>query len=184
MKRDTLIINIIGGPGVGKTTVASRLFAELKKENYDVENVSEFAKELVWEGRNEAFKDRLYMHGVQNHRLAMMNGKLDYIVTDSPLILTSVYNDFHLKDEQSKSYNDMIHLVTKETWNLYNNKVYYIKRSSDYLTVGRRESEEQALKIDEAVIKYMEDNNIEYKVLDVDNAEQEILKDLEIIKGE
>lgn len=182
MKKETIILNIIGGPGVGKTTVASRLFAQLKKENFDVENVSEFAKELVWEGRNEAFKDRLYMHGEQNHRLMMMNGKLDYIVTDSPLILTSVYNDFHLKDSQSKSYNEMIHLVVKETWNLYNNKVYYIKRNSDYLTVGRRESEEQALKIDEAVLKYLKDNNIEYKVLNVDEAEEEILKDLNIKK--
>ena len=178
MKRKTIVINIAGGPGTGKTTIAAELFSKLKEKGYEVENVSEFAKELVWEGRSQAFDDRLYMHGEQNHRLMQMNGKLDFIITDSPLFLTSVYNDYYLKDKFSKSYNKMIDLVTTETFKLYNNKTYLLQRNTDYKVIGRRENQKKALDIDKALLKYLKDRRIKYKSLSIDNATNEIIKDL------
>ena len=44
-----MIINIFGGPGVGKSTVAADLFVIMKKEGYSVELVTEYAKELTYE---------------------------------------------------------------------------------------------------------------------------------------
>ena len=178
MKRNTIVINIAGGPGTGKTTVAAELFSKLKEKGYEVENVSEFAKELVWEGRSEAFDDRLYMHGEQNHRLMQMNGKLDYIITDSPLFLTAVYNNYYLKDKFPKSYNQMIDNVTLETFRLYNNKVYLLERNTNYKIIGRRENKNTAKQIDEALIKYLDKNKIKYKKLSLDSALENILKDL------
>ena len=178
MKRKTIVINVAGGPGTGKTTIAAELFSKLKEKGYEVENVSEFAKELVWEGRSQAFDDRLYMHGEQNHRLMQMNGKLDFIITDSPLFLTSVYNDYYLKDKFSKSYNKMIDLVTTETFKLYNNKTYLLQRNTDYKVIGRRENQKKALDIDKALLKYLKDRRIKYKSLSIDNATNEIIKDL------
>ena len=178
--KSTIVINIAGGPGTGKTTVAAKLFAILKQKGYDVENVSEFAKELVWEGRNEAFNDRLYMHAEQNHRLMQMNNKLDYIITDSPLFLTSVYNQYYLGNKFSKSYNDMINEVCKETFNLYQNKTYLLQRNCSYKKVGRREDEDTANIIDSLIIKYLDDNNIEYSTCLLENAVDLILKDLNI----
>lgn len=178
MKRKTIVINIAGGPGTGKTTIAAELFSKLKEKGYEVENVSEFAKELVWEGRSQAFDDRLYMHGEQNHRLMQMNGKLDFIITDSPLFLTSVYNDYYLKDKFSKSYNKMIDLVTTETFKLYNNKTYLLQRNTDYKIIGRRENQKKALDIDKALLKYLKDKKIKYRSLSIDNATNEIIKDL------
>ena len=176
--KNTIVINIAGGPGTGKTTVASRLFSILKEKGYEVENVSEFAKELVWEGREQAFNDRLYMHAEQNHRLMQMNGKLDYIITDSPLFLTSVYNNYYLKDKFPESYNRMIDSVTLETFNLYNNKTYYLNRNTTYKNIGRREDESTANVIDKAIIDYLTDNRIDFLRIDVDNAEDSIIKDL------
>lgn len=178
--KSTIVINIAGGPGTGKTTIAAKLFAILKQKGYDVENVSEFAKELVWEGRNEAFNDRLYMHAEQNHRLMQMNNKLDYIITDSPLFLTSVYNQYYLGNKFSKSYNDMINEVCKETFNLYQNKTYLLQRNCSYKKVGRREDEDTANIIDSLIIKYLDDNNIEYCTCLLENAVDLILKDLNI----
>ena len=181
MKRNTIVINIAGGPGSGKTTVAAELFSKLKEKGYEVENVSEFAKELVWEKRNEAFDDRLYMHAEQNHRLMMMNGNLDYIITDSPLILTSVYNHFYLEDKHTKEYNKMIDDVTLLTFNSYNNITFLIERETGYDTNGRRESQAEAKAIDERIIEYLEDNNIQYiKIKDRENAADEIIKYLNI----
>lgn len=176
--KNTIIINIAGGPGTGKTTVAAELFSKLKEKGYEVENVSEFAKELVWEGREEAFNDRLYMHGEQNHRLMQMNGKLDYIITDSPLFLTSVYNNYYLKDKFPSSYNKMIDAVTSETFKLYNNKVYLIQRNTSYKVVGRRENHKAALDIDNALVKYLKKNKISHKILSLENAVESIIKDL------
>lgn len=179
--KNTLIINVLGGPGVGKTTIASDLFVRFKRKELDVEIVSEFAKELVWEKRNEAFDDRLYMHAEQNHRLMMMNGNLDYIITDSPLILTSVYNHFYLENKHTKEYNKMIDDVTLQTFNSYNNITFLIERETGYDTNGRRESLDEAKAIDERIIKYLEDNNIQYiKINDRVNAADEIIKYLNI----
>ena len=48
---------VFGGPGCGKSTLMARIFAELKTRGYDCEMVTEFAKDLVWEKRDETFKD-------------------------------------------------------------------------------------------------------------------------------
>ena len=179
--KNTVVINILGGPGVGKTTVASDLFVDFKKRGFDVEIVSEFAKELVWEKRNEAFSDRLYMHAEQNHRLMMMNGNLDYIITDSPLILTSIYNHYYLKDLYPDHYNKMIDDVTLETFNLYNNVTFLLDRDVNYDTNGRRESADQAKDIDEAIIRYTDENKLEYiEIKDRNKAVEQILKYLNI----
>ena len=180
MERNTIVINIAGGPGTGKTTVAAELFSKLKEKGYEVENVSEFAKELVWEGRKEAFDDRLYMHGEQNHRLMQMNGKLDFIITDSPLFLTSVYNNYYLKDKFPASYNKMIDTVTSETFKLYDNRVYLLERNTSYKVIGRRENQKAALDIDRALVKYLKKNKIKYSVLSLNNAADQIIKELNI----
>ena len=178
MKRNTIVINIAGGPGTGKTTIAAELFSKLKEKGYEVENVSEFAKELVWEGRSEAFDDRLYMHGEQNHRLMQMNGKLDFIITDSPLFLTSVYNNYYLKNKFPASYNKMIDTVTLETFKLYNNKVYLLQRDTNYKIIGRRENKKEAFQIDEALIMYLKKNKIKFMSLSISDACEKIIFDL------
>ena len=178
MKKDTIVINIIGGPGCGKTTVASGLFSKLKALNYDVEDVSEFAKELVWESNTEAFKDRLYMHAMQNHRLFQMKDKLDFIITDSPLLLTSIYNAFYLKDKQSVEYNEMIDIVVERTWNLYHNVTYYIERDQGYNMIGRRENADEALIIDDKIKEYLNHHQIAYTTLNVKDAVDYIYQDI------
>ncbi|MBQ0064266.1 MAG: AAA family ATPase [Firmicutes bacterium] len=176
--KDTIVINIIGGPGSGKTTIAAGLYAQLKRLGYDVENVPEFSNELVFEEHMSAFNDRLYMHAMQNHRLFVMNGKLDYIITDSPLLLTSIYNDFYLKDKMPASYNEMIHLAVKETHNLYHNVTYYLERNTNYNVVGRRENETDAIALDTLVLDYLHQNQISYKTISIENGVDEILEDL------
>ena len=75
--KNTLIVNLFGGAGIGKSTLMARIFSELKVQGYDCEMVTEFAKDLVWEKRTETFKDELYIFAKQNHRLFRVNG-IDY----------------------------------------------------------------------------------------------------------
>ena len=67
MKR-ALIVNIFGGPGVGKSTTAAAVFALLKLHNIEAELVTEFPKDLVWEKRAYTFENQNYIFGKQQHR--------------------------------------------------------------------------------------------------------------------
>ena len=39
--KNTLIVNLFGGPGTGKSTLMARIFSELKVQGYDCEMVTE-----------------------------------------------------------------------------------------------------------------------------------------------
>ena len=72
LMKNTLVVNLIGGQGSGKSTMMANLFSWLKWRNVDCEMCSEFAKELVWEERKQTFKDELYM----------VNNVMNYISTN------------------------------------------------------------------------------------------------------
>ena len=68
--KDTLIVNLYGGPGSGKSTGAAYLFAKLKMAGVDAEYVTEFAKDKVWEGNQEAFRCQFYITGKRTFRIS------------------------------------------------------------------------------------------------------------------
>ena len=43
--KETLVVNLFGGPGTGKSTMMAGIFAKLKSLGYDCEMCVEFAKE-------------------------------------------------------------------------------------------------------------------------------------------
>lgn len=45
------VINLFGGPGIGKSTLAAGLFEHMKIAGFNVELVNEYAKDMVWEQR-------------------------------------------------------------------------------------------------------------------------------------
>lgn len=150
--KNTLIVNLFGGPGCGKSTLMAGIFHQLKLKGYDCEMVTEFAKDLVWEKRNETFKDELYIFAKQNHRLFRVNGKVDIIVTDRPLLLTNAYN----QDDK-----ELCSLCLK-TFNQYNNLNFLLKRETVYQENGRIQSEEEAMQIDKITQDLLESNEINY----------------------
>lgn len=87
----TLILNLYGGPGVGKSTTAARVFAELKLQHFEVELVTEVAKDFTWEERSDALRCQPYVIGKQIWRMKRLFGKVDVVVTDAPILLGLVY---------------------------------------------------------------------------------------------
>lgn len=150
--KNTLIVNLIGGPGVGKSTTMAAVFSKLKRDGIDCEQVTEFAKELVWEERAETFKDELYIFAKQAHRLFRVNGKVDVIVTDRPLILTCFYG------QRDKA---LIELCYSE-FNKYNNLNFIIGRAKKYETNGRNQTEDEAKAIDIALVNILKEKNIPF----------------------
>lgn len=153
--KNTLIVNLFGGPGCGKSTLMARIFSELKVRGYDCEMVTEFAKDLVWEKRNETFKDELYIFAKQNHRLFRVNDKVDIIVTDRPLLLTNVYN---------QNDKELCGLCLK-TFNQYNNLNFLLKRQTVYQENGRNQSEDEAVQIDKITQNLLKSNRIDHYIV-------------------
>ena len=56
----TKVINLFGGPGAGKSTIAAGLFYNMKIAGYNVERADEWIKDKVYEGTKYPFKDQLY----------------------------------------------------------------------------------------------------------------------------
>src|SRR6266446_4338308 len=86
------VINLFGGPGTGKSTVASDLFALMKWQNMNVELVTEFAKEVTWEKHHNIFNDQLYILAQQNRRLERLKDQVNYVISDSPILMYQAYN--------------------------------------------------------------------------------------------
>jgi nicotinamide riboside kinase len=153
MVENTLIINLFGGPGTGKSTLMAKLFAELKERGYEVEMSHEYVKDLVWEESYKKIENQLYIFGKQHNRTYRLLKKINIIITDSPLLNSIVYYSGvnpHFKDMVMFEYKAM------------NNIGIYIERSFDYNDNGRYQNLEQAKEIDRKYKKLLSEYDIEH----------------------
>ena len=142
-KKNTLVVNLFGGPGTGKSTLMAAIFAKLKSKGYDCEMCPEFAKELVWENRLETFSDELYLFAKQNHRLFRLIGKVDIVITDRPLYLSIPYYNYY--KGRNQSYENLV----KDTFESYNNLNIFLERRKKFMQNGRNENEQESKEFDE-----------------------------------
>ena len=84
-------INFYGGPGCSKSTTATAIFSELKKLGHNIEYVSEYIKTWAHQGKVPKDFDQLYIFGKQLYKEARILPHVDYIITDSPVLLNVCY---------------------------------------------------------------------------------------------
>lgn len=167
----TKIISIAGGPGSGKSTTAAGLFNLMKLARINVELTTEWVKSAVWEERGTVFEDQLYITAKQNRQLHRLIGKVDFVISDSPLFLGAIY--------VPKNYYPTYSKFLMEVYNGYDNITYYLNRVKPYHTVGRGQTEKESDNIGKSILKYMNENDIKYKELDGnESAAQLIFEDL------
>lgn len=90
--KKTAIINLFGGPGVGKSTAAAVIYAQMKFRGLSCEYIPEFAKELAYTSDLDTLDNQFYVSAIQYHRQYKLIGRVDYIVTDSPVLQGKIYN--------------------------------------------------------------------------------------------
>ena len=116
----SIVINLFAGPGVGKSTIAAGIYYELKCKGISCELSGEVAKDKVWEDNPEALADQPYIFGKQQHRIRRLYNKVDYIISDSPIVLSIAYSH-----EDSETFNNYI----IEQHNKYKCINFYIERN-------------------------------------------------------
>lgn len=166
MYKKTLVVNLIGGPSSGKSSMAAGLFSKLKWNKVRSELVTEYAKHAVWEESTFQLTNQIYLFGQQHHKQFILNGKVDVIITDSPIILGAIYdtaNTPYLKELMLSEFNKF--------WNFN----ILLERKKEYDKVGRMQTEQEAIQKDIECKKFLNDNNIEYITLPGEEASIEII---------
>lgn len=147
--RPTIIVNLFGAPGAGKSTGAAYIFAMLKMNGINAELVTEFAKDKVWEEAKAVFDNQAYIFGKQYFRISRCNHKVDVIINDSPLPLSIYYNS-----GCKNSFNKYV----MDVFNSFININYLLERTKPYNSVGRFQSESESdnigLELEEFLNKY------------------------------
>lgn len=86
-----LMINLFGGPCIGKTTMAAGIFLRLKMLGIETANPEEHAKIAILKGQPHLLDEQLIILGQTWETLHALSDKMDAVVVDSPLLLCSVY---------------------------------------------------------------------------------------------
>lgn len=149
------VINLFGGPGCGKSTLAAGLFHELKMSGINCEYVTEQAKNFTWEERKVTLACQPYIFAKQMRDIWRLRDKVDYVICDSPLLLSLIY----INEEDWPV--EFIHYVIAQ-FNAFDNVNFLLKRKKDYNPVGRNQTEEEARNIDLQIKEMLELQNVDY----------------------
>jgi hypothetical protein len=160
----TLIVNILGGAGVGKSTMSGSLFGMLKRDGYDVEYVQEFAKKLTWEKNFQALEHQYYVSGTQMYMQNMLNGKVEASITDSPILLGLLYLN-EKNDLIKKSFERFI----IESFRSQDNMTFLLKRVKEYNPNGRNQTLEESKVIDEKIETLLTNEGLLYNCVEGSN---------------
>lgn len=141
-------INFFGGPGVGKTTLASRVFVMLSQAGRSVAQVQEVVKQSVYAKRKVKGWDCVLTASQQlNAEYLPLNYGIHRIVSDSPLLLQAVYAQ-HYGCPVAKQISAMCFEFELE----YPSVNFLVQRCFPFESEGRFQADEgEALEIDDLI---------------------------------
>lgn len=154
----TTIINLFGAPGAGKSTTRAGVFHRLKLMGYNVEEVPEVAKDFTWEERKIALACAPYVFGKQLRNMTRLLGKVEIIVTDSPVLLASYYARKY--GNYPESFYQSIREITASMNAAQLN--FLVHRVKPYNPAGRNQTEGESDVIGTELLQFLVDNNVKF----------------------
>ena len=132
-------------------------FSFFKHQEVVCELVTEFAKDLVWDQDTTSLNDSIYVFANQNKRLRRLVGKVDLVITDSPIILSTLYGDM----AGDSAFNKLVQSTHKR----YNNLNLLLERTKQYVKIGRTQTKEEAVAMDGKIETTLIKNKITYSTI-------------------
>ena len=168
--KNTKIVNLFGGPGVGKSTISSGLFYNLKKNHVECDCPYEFPKQVAWEENTSQISDQLYILANQHRGIVRSYGKVDYIILDSPILLSLAYKDGYNSPYPSSHYDSSFDIMVLELFSKYDNINIFLERDEKtFQQSGRLQNYEESLEFDEKIKMILDNNNFPYYTYKVNN---------------
>lgn len=150
------VINLFAGPGAGKSTTAAGLFNLMKLRGHKVELVTEYAKDLTYEKAHDKLQDQEHILEEQFKRQERLVGHVDWIITDSPLLLSHIYYKGSDKNFRNQITN---------FFDFYDNENFFLKRTKPYSRYGRSQTSDEAKEIDRQILDMLEEQKFGYTIL-------------------
>jgi nicotinamide riboside kinase len=172
-------INLFGGPSCGKSTVTTQLFSKMKRKGYSVEYVYEYAKSLVYRKDWILLSYQPHVFAEQSFPQFKLDNQVDYIVHDSPFLLSLVYLIDH-KHLPRKEFNDFVLAM----FNSYENINIFLERNLEFEfeDYGRNYNFEESIQKEIQIKELLTKNNIPF--ISLKNGKGVVKKILDIIENE
>lgn len=176
--KDTIVVNLFGGPGTAKSIFCALIFAKLKLKGVSAEMAREEIKNDIWKGDTYRLSNQQAIYSDQQRIVHSINGKVDVIVCDAPLMNSILYDKLY-----NKNIDIDFHRTVSNEFNRYNNRNFVLNRTMPYESEGRYQDEVEAKEIDKKVLAMLDEYGLKYEQYDAwkENADvitRKILKEL------
>ena len=172
------LINLFGGPGIGKSGIAAGITYKMKKKHIKVNNPYEFPKKLAWDNNIPAISDQLYVFANQHRGIAECYGKVDYIVIDSPILFSTIYHRYYTKGYPAQMYGKVFHDMVIDLHRRYSSINILLERGVTIHNDDERfQNYKQSVEIDTLCKNVLDETKSPYHTVKVgDNSVKDIMK--------
>ena len=166
-KKQTLVINLIGGPCSGKSTISAELFARLKKMGIHCELVTKYIKDRIYEENKTMPLNQIAIFGMEHYNISNKIGKVDVIIHDGSFINNIIY-----KNEDNLEFDSLIIGEYKK----FNNLDFFIKRGNiEFEDYGRIHNLKQSKELDRIIKETYNNYNLSFIEVEARDAVDKII---------
>jgi Cdc6-like AAA superfamily ATPase len=157
----TTLVNIYGAPGSGKSTLATELYTHMKQQGESVELVRECIKKWSWQKYKPSIFEQIYITNQQMLEETALYGKVEYLITDSPIHLGAFYCNYYHGSNALDELNKHIQVEGKIKGILDKSIHLYLPiEESIYKEEGRYSSLEEAKYLDKRLTEFLKFNDL------------------------
>ena len=179
-------IAILGGPRCGKTTLMQQLYVDLKIRDINVGATAEYSTDYLKDkGMIENIAEQYGIY-IGQLRLEQELESFDYAITDYATFVPYIYGRFMLGDKERtrkeiEILKDLYVLALRDLPKY--DYIFFVPREFGYTQDGVRwQDEEMASAVDNAILTFLNAENVKYSVIKGSTKERAelILKELNL----